>query len=80
MISANSPLSAFFPDPLESSARAVFREGDPGDPPRGLRLALLDGSLDVDVRYQGPRMDSNFDPGLLRVNLPEDVRIRDFRR
>jgi hypothetical protein len=62
------------------AARAVFDASDPGEPPAGVRLALLDGSLDVDVRYRNPRMDSGFDPDLLRVNLPEAVRIRDFRR
>jgi outer membrane lipoprotein-sorting protein len=62
------------------AARAVFSEAESGEPPRGVRLAMLDGSLDVDVRYRSPRMDSGFDPGLLRLKLPEDVRIQDFRR
>jgi hypothetical protein len=62
------------------AARAVFSPGELGDPPRGIRLAMLDGSLDVDVRYRSPRMDSGFDPALLRLKLPEDVRIQDFRR
>jgi hypothetical protein len=58
----------------------VFSGAESGEPPRGVRLAMLDGSLDVDVRYRSPRMDSGFDPGLLRLKLPEDVRIQDFRR
>jgi outer membrane lipoprotein-sorting protein len=62
------------------AARAVFSASDPGEPPGGVRLALLDGSLDVDVRYRNPRIDSGFDPDLLRVKLPEAVRIQDFRR
>lgn len=62
------------------AARVVFSHGDPGEPPRGLELAALDGSLEVHVRYHGPRMDSGFDPGLLRVKLPEDVAIQDLRR
>lgn len=62
------------------AARIAFRQGDPGEPPQGVRLARLDGSLEVDIRYRNPRMDSGFDPGLLRVKLPEDVRIQDLRR
>ena len=80
-------------DPVTGQPRQVeWSGGTPGRPrgvqrgrrrraaPRGVRLALLDGSLDVDVRYRSPRMDSGFDPGLLRLKLPEDVRIQDFRR
>jgi hypothetical protein len=62
------------------AARVVFDNGEPGGPPRGMRLAMLDGSLEVEVRYRNPRLDSGFDPDLLRVKLPEDVKIQDFRR
>jgi len=53
-------------------ARAVFV-------PDGLRLATLDGKLDVTVRYRDPRRDSGFDPELLRLTVPQGVRIQDFR-
>lgn len=60
--------------------RVAFAAGEPAGPPQGLRLTALDGSLDVDVRYRNPRMDTQLDPELLQVKLPEDVRIQDFRR
>ena len=53
-------------------ARAVFI-------PDGLRLATLDGKLDVTVRYRDPRRDSGFDPELLKLTVPQGVRIQDFR-
>lgn len=53
-------------------ARAVFV-------PNGLRLATLDGKLEVSVRYKDPRRDSGFDPDLLKLTVPQDVRIQDFR-
>ena len=53
-------------------ARAVFI-------PDGLRLATLDGKLDVSVRYRDPRRDTDFDPELLKLTVPQGVRIQDFR-
>jgi outer membrane lipoprotein-sorting protein len=53
-------------------ARAVFI-------PDGLRLATLDGKLDITVRYRDPRRDSSFDPELLKLTVPQGVRIQDFR-
>ena len=53
-------------------ARAVFV-------PDGLRLTTLDGKLDVTVRYRDPRRDSGFDPELLKLTVPQGVRIQDFR-
>ncbi len=53
-------------------ARAVFT-------PDGVRLATLDGKLEVTVRYRDPQRDSNFDPGLLKLTLPQSVKIQDFR-
>ena len=53
-------------------ARAVFI-------PDGLRLATLDGKLEVMVRYKDPRRDSGFDPDLLKLTVPQGVRIQDFR-
>ena len=53
-------------------ARAVFT-------PDGVRLATLDGKLEVTVRYRDPRRDSGFDPELLKLTVPQSVRIQDFR-
>ena len=39
----------------------------------------LDGKLDVTVRYRDPRRDSGFDPELLKLTVPQGVRIQDFR-
>ena len=53
-------------------ARAVFT-------PDGVRLSTLDGKLDVWVRYLDPRRDTGFDPELLKLTVPQGVRIQDFR-
>ncbi len=53
-------------------ARAVFT-------PDGVRLATLDGKLEVTVRYRDPRRDSGFDPELLKLTVPQSVKIQDFR-
>ena len=53
-------------------ARAVFVEN-------GVRLATLDGKLDVSVSYRDPQRDSGFDPELLKLTVPQGVRILDFR-
>lgn len=53
-------------------ARAVFAKD-------GVRLATLDGKLDVSVRYRDAQRDTGFDPGLLRLTVPQGVRIQDFR-
>jgi outer membrane lipoprotein-sorting protein len=60
-------------------ARVVFAESPADSPPAGMTLATLDGKLEVAVKYQGPRMNSGFDPDLLKLTLPERVRIQDFR-
>jgi hypothetical protein len=31
------------------------------------------------VRYRNPQRDSNFDAGLLKLTLPQSVKIQDFR-
>ena len=54
-------------------ARAVFT------PDGVLRLATLDGKLEVTVRYKDPRRNTNFDPELLKLTVPQGVRIQDFR-
>jgi outer membrane lipoprotein-sorting protein len=53
-------------------ARAVFVE-------KGVQLATLDGKLDVSVSYRDPQRDSGFDPELLKLTVPQGVRILDFR-
>lgn len=53
-------------------ARAVFSES-------GVRLSTLDGKLDVSVAYRDPQRDTGFDPELLRLAVPQGVRILDFR-
>jgi outer membrane lipoprotein-sorting protein len=53
-------------------ARAVFLE-------KGVQLATLDGKLDVSVSYRDPQRDSGFDPELLKLTVPQGVRILDFR-
>lgn len=63
----------------KNPARVTFAAGDPSGPPAGLRLAALDGELEVWIGYREPRMNTGFDPGLLRVTLPKHVRIQDLR-
>jgi len=53
-------------------ARAVFTTD-------GVRLATLDGKLDVTVSYRDPHRNTGFDPALLTLTVPESVRIQDFR-
>jgi outer membrane lipoprotein-sorting protein len=53
-------------------ARAVFVEN-------GVRLATLDGKLDVSVSYRDPQRNTGFDPELLKLTVPQGVRIQDFR-
>ena len=47
--------------------------------PDSLRLATLDGKLEVTVRYKDPQRDSGFDPELLKLTVPQGVKIQDFR-
>ncbi len=63
------------PDPV----RVVFADGTPDSTPSRMTLTTLDGKLEVAVKYRDPRMNIDFDPGLLRVTVPEHVRIQDFR-
>ncbi len=63
----------------KSPARVTFDETPPVAPPAGLTLATLDGKLEVVVRYRDPRMNTGFDPALLTLTVPENVRIQDFR-
>ena len=53
-------------------ARAVFTAD-------GVRLATLDDKLEATVRYRDPQRDTGFDPELLKLTVPQGVRIQDFR-
>jgi len=60
-------------------ARVVFPDIAPDSPPAGMTLTTSDGKLEVFARYQNPRMNTGFDPDLVRVTVPERVRIQEFR-
>ena len=63
----------------KTQARAVFSTTGPDAVPTRVTLATLDGKLEVLVTYREPRLNSGFDPSLVSVTLPENVRIQDFR-
>jgi outer membrane lipoprotein-sorting protein len=63
----------------KNPARATFTPTPPDAPPAGVKLETPDGALRVSIAYREPRMNSGFDPELLRLNVPEHVRIQDFR-
>jgi outer membrane lipoprotein-sorting protein len=60
-------------------ARVVFAETSAASPPAGVTLTTLDGKLEVQVTYRDPRMNTAFDPDLLKLSVPEHVKIQDFR-
>jgi outer membrane lipoprotein-sorting protein len=60
-------------------ARVVFAEASADSPPLGATLATLDGTLEVQVKYREPRMNTSFDPDLLKLSVPEHVKIQDLR-
>src|SRR4030095_4316625 len=57
----------------------VFTGGGAAEPITGVTLTTPDGRLEARARYQNPRLDSRFDPALLRVDVPQGVEIQDFR-
>jgi outer membrane lipoprotein-sorting protein len=63
----------------KNPARVTFSPTPPEAPPAGLRLETPDGSLRVSVTYRDPKMNTGLDPALLKVTVPEHVRIQDFR-
>lgn len=63
----------------KNPARVVFTATPPDGPPTGLKLDTPDGKLEVMVRYRDPRMNTELDPSLLTLTVPEHVRIQDFR-
>lgn len=63
----------------QNPARVTFHPTPPQAPPAGLRLETPDGALRVSVTYRDPKMNAGLDPALLKLNVPEHVRIQDFR-
>jgi outer membrane lipoprotein-sorting protein len=63
----------------KNPARVTFSPTPPEAPPAGLRLETPDGSLRVSVTYRDPKMNTGLDPALLKLTVPEHVRIQDFR-
>ncbi len=53
-------------------ARVVLR-------PEGPHLASLDGKLEVNFQYKDPQRNTGFDPELMKLTVPQDVNIQDFR-
>ena len=42
-------------------------------------MPCVDGKLDVSVSYRDPQRNAGFDPELLKLTVPQGVRILDFR-
>jgi outer membrane lipoprotein-sorting protein len=63
----------------KNPARATFTPAPADGPPAGFMLETADASLRVSVAYVEPRMNTSFDPALLTLTVPQDVRIQDFR-
>jgi outer membrane lipoprotein-sorting protein len=63
-----------------NGARAVFSDGVADSAaPGSVTLTTFDGKLEALVRYQAPRVNTGLDADLMRVTVPEQVRIQDFR-
>jgi outer membrane lipoprotein-sorting protein len=60
-------------------ARVTFAAGASDVPPAALTLATLDGKLEVVVKYRDPKINGGFDPDLMKVSVPDGVRIQDLR-
>ena len=63
----------------KNPARVTFTPAPADGPPAGFTLETADASLRVSVVYREPRMNTSFDPVLLTLTVPQDVRIQDFR-
>jgi len=63
----------------KNPARVTFTPAPADGPPAGFTLETADGSLRVAIVYREPRMNTSFDPALLTLTVPQDVRIQDFR-
>jgi outer membrane lipoprotein-sorting protein len=60
-------------------ARAVFVDGVAGAVPESVTVQTLDGKMEASITYRAPRVNTGVAADLLRVTVPEDVRIQDFR-
>jgi outer membrane lipoprotein-sorting protein len=63
----------------KNPVRVTFTAAAADAPPAGLRLETPDGALRVAITYRNPRMNTGLDPELLKLTVPEHVRIQDFR-
>jgi outer membrane lipoprotein-sorting protein len=63
----------------KNPARVTFTPTPVEAPPAGLKLETPDGTLRVSVIYRDPKMNTGLDPALLKLTVPEHVRIQDFR-
>ena len=63
----------------KNPVRVTFTPTPATAPPAGLQLATPDGSLQVGITYRDPQMNTGLDPSLLKLNVPERVKIQDFR-
>ena len=63
----------------KNPARVTFTPAPPDGPTAGLRLETPDGTLRVSVTYRDPKMNTGLDHALLKLTVPEHVRIQDFR-
>ncbi len=63
----------------KNQARAVFASAGADAAPTRVTIATLDGKLEVLVSYREPRLNTRFDPALVNVTVPENVRIQEFR-
>lgn len=63
----------------KNPVRVTFTQTLAAAPPAGLQLVTPDGSLQVGITYRDPQMNSGLDPSLLKLSVPERVKIQDFR-
>ena len=62
-----------------NGARASFAAGAADGIAESVTLTTLDGKLEAVVKYRNPRVNTGLDADLVRVTVPEHVRIQDFR-
>src|SRR5262249_17650541 len=63
----------------KNPARVTFNRVPADAPPAGAKPQTPDGAPPGTVAYRNPQMNSSLDPALLRLTVPEDVKIQDFR-
>src|SRR5262249_36219915 len=59
-------------------ARVIFTNRPDGIPQK-VALGTLDGKLAVSVAYRNPSVNTAFDPELLKLSVPEHIKIQEFR-